>query len=97
MRFFGKIYGSEHDYYVAECQVDGDEEGAEGDEARDADFEPKGTGVNMATYFVTHSSLGAWTRLPDISPSELKASRQIKVLLSGDLDRYIYTNPFFFG
>jgi len=41
--------------------------------------------------------MSEWTRLPDISPAELKAARQIRVLFSGELDRYIYTNPFFFG
>jgi radial spoke head protein 4A len=41
--------------------------------------------------------MSAWTKLPDISPKQIRASRNIKVLFSGDLDRKIYTNPFFDG
>lgn len=35
--------------------------------------------------------------LPDLLPSDLKASRQIKVSFSGNLEREIFTNPYFFG
>lgn len=38
-----------------------------------------------------------WVRLPDVGPTEIAAARKIKVLFSGDLERPIYTNPFFFG
>jgi hypothetical protein len=41
--------------------------------------------------------LEKWTKLPDLSPADIRASRQIKVMLTGDLDRPIFTNPFFFG
>jgi radial spoke head protein 4A len=95
VRFFGKIQGTKQDYYIAETQVDAEEEGEL--EEREGDFEPKGTGVNVYTYFVSKSSMSEWTRLPDISPAELKAARQICVCFSGDLNRYINTNPFFFG
>lgn len=96
-RFFGKILGTEQDYYIAECKL---QEGAEAEEEgveRDPDFEPNGSGVNTNTYFVTHSTMGEWKRLPDVSPAEIKAARQVKVLFSGDLERDIFTNPFFFG
>lgn len=53
--------------------------------------------MNKFTYFVTPDSLSAWSRLPDISPKDIAASRQIKVLFSGDLNRNIFTNPFFAG
>ena len=95
VRFFGKIQGTKQDYYIAETQVEAEEDGEL--EEREPDFEPKGTGVNVYTYFVAKSSMSEWTRLPDISPSEIKAARAIRVLFSGELDRYIYTNPFFFG
>ena len=35
--------------------------------------------------------------MPDLSPKDLDASRKIKVLFSGNLERTIFTNPFFFG
>jgi hypothetical protein len=53
--------------------------------------------VNKFVYWVTDSVLEKWVKLPDISPADLKAARQIKVLFTGDLERPIFTNPFFFG
>jgi radial spoke head protein 4A len=40
---------------------------------------------------------GKWTRLPDLKPSQIRAARQIKVKFTGDLQRKVFTNPFFFG
>ena len=34
--------------------------------------------------------------LPDLTPEDLQASKEIKVLFTGDLNRKIVTNPFFF-
>ena len=48
-------------------------------------------------YGVTDSTLGEWTQLPELEPTDLEAARQIKVLLTGDLEADIITNPFFFG
>ena len=90
------IRGTEQDYFIAEGEAEGgEEEGAEGEE-KPADFEDKGTGVNKMTYWVTHRSFDQWTKLPDLAPSDLSAARSIKVLFSGDLNKTIYTNPFFF-
>ena len=66
LTFFGKITGTERDYYIVEAAVEGEEE-AEGEE-KEADFEPKGTGVNKFTYFVASDSLSEWTKLPDLTP-----------------------------
>ncbi len=93
IRFFGKINGTEKDYYVAEGSLDAGEEEGE----KPASQEPRGQGVNKNVYWVTDSLLEKWIKLPDLSPNDIKASRQIKVLLSGDLERPIFTNPFFFG
>lgn len=60
-------------------------------------MEPNGTGVNKYTYFVSHSSFGDWKKLPDLTPKDIKASREIKVMFTGDLERTIFTNPFFVG
>ena len=105
VRFFGKIFGTERDYYVVEATGDGGEEeeaaGEAAAEAEDGEADPKlearGTGVNELTYYVTQDSLSEWKRLPDLSYKELNAARQIKVLFTGDLERPIFTNPFFFG
>lgn len=96
LRFFGKIRGTEQDYYIAEGEVDGDGEEEGDEEEKPADFEAKGSGVNKFTYWVSHQSFEKWTKLPDLAPKDIEAARQIKVLFSGDLNRTIYTNPFFF-
>ena len=94
LKFFGKIRGTEQDYYIAEGEVEGEDEGEE--EEKPADFEAKGSGVNKLTYWVSHQSFEKWTKLPDISPKDVDAARKIKVLFTGDLNRTIFTNPFFF-
>ncbi len=53
--------------------------------------------MNKFVYWVTDNALEQWTKLPDLSPSDIKDAREIKVIFTGDLERYIYTNPFFFG
>lgn len=40
---------------------------------------------------------GDWKELPNITPDQLNASRKIKYLFSGDLDKAIFTNPHFKG
>lgn len=94
LKFFGKITGTDADYYIAEAQVEAEEED---EKEHEPDFEPKGTGVNRYTYFVTCDSLSQWTKLPDLEPSQIKASRLIKCLFTGNLERPIFTNPFFEG
>ena len=68
IRFFGKIYGTEKDYYVAEGVLEGEDEG-DGEEEKPADFEPRGTGINKFVYWVTDSAFGEWRKLPDLYPS----------------------------
>jgi len=94
MRFFGKIRGTEKDYYIVEGEVDAGEEDPEN--TPPPDQEAKGSGVNKKTYWVASSALSTWDVLPDLAPKDLAASRNIKVLFTGDLNRAIITNPFFF-
>ncbi|CAI2368089.1 unnamed protein product [Moneuplotes crassus] len=96
VRFWGKIYGTQKDYYIAEGVKDAEEEG-EGDEEKPTDFEPRGTGVNQFCYWVAHDALSEWTQLPDLFPKYLKTSRNIKISFAGDLEKDIITNPFFHG
>lgn len=98
VRLFGKILGTESDYYIVETDNNADEDAAAAEDGEaELDQEAKGSGSNMYAYFVATNAYSAWTRLPDVSPKDIQASREIKVLLSGDLDRSIITNPFFFG
>jgi len=46
---------------------------------------------------VTSSTFEEWKKLPDLSPKLIKAARSVKLLFSGDLEREIMCNPFFFG
>lgn len=60
-------------------------------------MEPRGQGVNTFAYWVTSNpASGEWTALPDLTPQDIEAARQVKCKLSGDLERKLYTNPFFF-
>lgn len=94
IRFFGKIYGTAQDYYIAEGTL---EAGEEDQEERGPDFEARGTGVNKFVYWVTDNILSKWTKLPDLTPQDIRATREIKVTFTGNLERQIFTNPFFFG
>lgn len=96
LRFFGKIRGTDNDYYIAEGEGGGCEEGGEEGGEVAPDVEATGTGVNKFSYWVSHSSLGAWTKLPDISPADVGAGRAIKILFTGDLDRQIYADPYYY-
>lgn len=95
VRFWGKILGTERDYYIAEGTYDG---GQDGDEVeKPADFEARGTGVNKYTYWACNSPLEDWKQLPDLWTKDIDAARHNKVSFTGDLERSIITNPFFFG
>ena len=66
MRFWGKIQCSKKDYFIAEGQMDAGEE-----QEIPPNWEPRGTGVNKNTYWVTTDILGDWTELPLISPQHI--------------------------
>lgn len=89
---WGKIYGTNRDYYVAE----GDKEGGESGELP-PEVEPRGTGVNRYTYWVTDSVTGEWIELPDALPSTINAARNIKRLFNGQVDAEVVSNPHFTG
>jgi len=92
LRFWGKVLGTEADYYVAEAQRDGG-----GDDEADPDAEASGTGANVFTYFVTNDLAAEWRRLPDIKPKEVIAARAIKRLVTGNAGSKVITHPYFDG
>ena len=82
---------------MAEGKLDAAGEGEGGEEnAQTEAIEPRNTGINTYVYWVCNSPLGAWTLLPDLKPSDVINARNIKYTFSGDLNRKIYTNPFYF-
>lgn len=74
MRFFGKIWGSKQDYYIVEITGAGEDD-VEGQGEPEPGMEAPGTGVNKFTYWVSHSSLAEWSKLPDLSPADISAAR----------------------
>lgn len=60
MRLWGKIRGTNADYFIAEGTVDGGGEDGEGG-AEGGDNEARGTGVNKCVYWATNKPLGEWT------------------------------------
>jgi radial spoke head protein 4/6 len=93
VRLWGKIRGTKSDYYVAEGVYDGNQ----GEEEKPADFEARGTGINKFVYWVSANATLPFVQLPDLQPKDIKAAQQTKVLITGNKDADITTNPFFFG
>jgi len=91
-RFWGKIFGTQKDYYIAEAKL---EEYPEEDEA-EAGKELLGTGANEYIYFVTNSLQSQeWTKLPTILPYQIKVARQVRRFLTGDLKASVLGFPRF--
>lgn len=86
VRFWGLIYGSKKDYFVAEGEKDGE---------APPEAEPRGSGVNKYVYWVTDSVTGEWTELPDAVPSIINLSRKLKKIFTGNTDAEVVTNPHF--
>ena len=61
VRFFGKILGTERDYWVAEGTLSFKEQGSS-----DALVEERGKGCNTYVYWVTDQLLKDWIQLPDV-------------------------------
>ncbi|MCQ2821461.1 MAG: hypothetical protein MJ252_29735 [archaeon] len=97
LTFFGKIYGTQKDYYVAEATGVDPEEMPEGYEPPAGMEIRKEEGVNKNVFFVTNDLTEKWKPLPDITPDQLVASRNIRYNFTGDLERKIVTNPHFNG
>ncbi len=92
VRLWGKVYGIQKDYYVAE----GEKEAAAAGELP-PEVEPRGTGVNKYVYWVTDSVTGEWTELPDATPATIKLARQLNKCFTGKVDADVITNPHFVG
>lgn len=63
LRFWGKIYGTEKDYYIIEGILNAAEETKE-----DVTQEKRGEGTNSYVYWVTDNPLNDWIQLPDVKP-----------------------------
>ena len=94
LTFFGKIFGSEKDYYIVQAtEIDPPE-----NFNYDNDMEKrKEDGVNKNVFYVANDLSEKWLELPDVKPSQIRASRLIKYTLTGNLENPIYSNPTFIG
>lgn len=45
---------------------------------------------------MSNQAQGGFEALPDLMPEDLEAARTIKVCFSGNLEREIITNPYYF-
>ena len=82
LRFFGKIYGINSDYYIIQGllktypmknpQIHVEARGNEG--------------INRYTFWVSNSILESWYELPDITHEQIVCSRRFKYHLTGDLN-----------
>ena len=80
MRFWGKLLTNTQDYYIAQgiSTKPNNTELLPG-------MEKQGEGANYYTYWVTHNYLEEWHELPLVTPEQVRVSRQIKHILTGDL------------
>jgi len=92
MRFCGKIYGKEHDYWVACGELP-----AENEMEQDPNVEPRGFGVNSLVYWVSDNLLHDWIQLPDCRPEHIVSARLVKRVMTGNLNANVETNPPFPG
>jgi radial spoke head protein 4A len=95
-RFWGKILGIKNDYYIAELEFTGKDSLNRNDPLAplsDDYVEPRGTGANKYVYFCCTSVPGDWVQLPNAIPAQIKKSRAISKLLTGDLSAPIWSHP----
>ena len=93
VKFWGKMYGRQQDYYIVEA----DAEPGEADELKPS-AEVRGSGINVKKYYVTSDLVeGKWIELPDTNNELLVQARKINYMLKGNLEADIISNPHFAG
>ena len=100
-RFWGKVLGVEHNYYICEVEFnDGErpqpEATEEEDKGESKDKEPpieEASGPNLFNYFVCNELGGKWILLPDVLPKQIVASRSIKQMFTGNLNAEVVAPP----
>lgn len=99
LRLWGKILGTEGDYYIAEGLL----ESKTGTPppvlpgTPEYDVEPRGEGANSFTYWVSPVGSAPWVRLPSARASHIVAARNIKHLMTGNLDAPVLSMPWYPG
>jgi hypothetical protein len=104
LRLWGKVLGTEADYYVAEGVLQSIERHPDAPppppilpDSPEYDVEPRGDGANAFTYWVSLGGCAPWVRLPAARASHIRAARSIKYLMTGSLDSPVSSMPWFPG
>jgi radial spoke head protein 4/6 len=92
IKFFGKIYGTQRDYWIAQGKLDFNEE-----QTSNPMQEARGKGANVYVYWVTDNLFSDWVQLPDVQPEHIQVARMIKVAFTGNLNASIQSCPPFPG
>ena len=96
VRFFGKFFGLNNDYYVFETTLK-DDPPAQLDEATDDVPAEIQSGVNSRVYFVCNEPGEAFVRLPEAQPRHIRAARSIRRFLTGNIEAEVSAFPLFPG
>ena len=91
LRLFGRIYGTEKDYWIASGTLPFQEEKPQDGQ------EKRGDGANSQVYWVTQDVLSDWVQLPDAQPDQIAVARMIKQVFTGNLNAPIDSCPPFPG
>lgn len=104
LRLWGKVLGTQGDYYVAEGTIQVPDTRGEGAPpppvlpgSPEYDVEGRGEGANTNTYWVSSGGAAPWVRLPVARASNIVAARKFKHLMTGQLGSPVNTMPFFPG
>ncbi|CAK9034482.1 unnamed protein product [Durusdinium trenchii] len=97
LRLWGKVLGTGGDYYVAEGTLNAAEQAVALPGSPDDDVEPRGQGANRCIYWVTKGGFDPWVRLPHARASHVRAARNIKHMMSGNLSSEVISTPWFPG
>jgi radial spoke head protein 4A len=94
VRFWGKVHGTEKDYYVVEAKLEEYPEPEEGSEAPPKQ-EAMGSGCNECIYFATNSPEEPWTKLKPVQPEHITAARRMRRFFTGSLEAPVLGFPRF--
>jgi len=99
LRLWGKVMGIEGDYYVAEgtLEMPPSSEPPAMPGTPEFNVEPRGQGANTCIYWVNAGGFAPWVRLPTARAEQIAASRNIKRVLTGNLDSAVTSTPWFPG
>lgn len=91
LKFFGKIFGTQKDYWIVQGVLPFQEEKPYPEQ------EVRGTGVNVYTYWVSDSVFSDWIQLPDAQSEHVIIAKMVKRQFTGNLNADIDCCPPFPG